>query len=175
MATDTAKTNGAAAAAPPADDKATNGKHKAEGGDPRLMLLNLLVEPYEQPLTCLSSAAEPETAPSKKRLHVEAEKDAPDNVVETGRVYFMAKPRVGLTEVKSLDDVQRFFMVLSPGGDRATSPNRLVIIGAAAPDTLCVKAMHACTPCPESLSSQVTADLAVSVGTMGLITGASVF
>ena len=49
--------------------------------------------------------------------------------METGRVYWIAKPRVGMTEITGLGDVQRFYMVLSPGGDRAESPNRLVIIG----------------------------------------------
>ena len=51
------------------------------------------------------------------------------SAVETGRVYWIAKPRVGMTEITGLGDVQRFYMVLSPGGDRAESPNRLVIIG----------------------------------------------
>ena len=44
-------------------------------------------------------------------------------------MYWIAKPRVGMTEITGLGDVQRFYMVLSPGGDRADAPNRLVIIG----------------------------------------------
>ena len=39
-----------------------------------------------------------------------------------------ARPRVGLTEVHSLGDVQRFFMLLSPSS-RDGAPHKLIAIG----------------------------------------------
>jgi hypothetical protein len=39
-------------------------------------------------------------------------------VLESGDVFFFYRPRVGVEEVKGLDDVQRFFFVLSPAGKK---------------------------------------------------------
>jgi hypothetical protein len=35
-------------------------------------------------------------------------------VLEQGDVFFFYRPRVGVEEVRRLDDVQRFFVVLEP-------------------------------------------------------------
>lgn len=48
------------------------------------------------------------------------------NVLESGRIYFLYQPRVQHEEVASLDDVQRFHIVLSPRGKRVW---RLLTIG----------------------------------------------
>lgn len=47
-------------------------------------------------------------------------------VLERGDILFFYRPRVGVDEVRSLDDVARFFFVLAPddGG-----PDRLVVVG----------------------------------------------
>jgi hypothetical protein len=39
-------------------------------------------------------------------------------VLEWGDAYFFYRPRVGVDEVTGLDDVQRFFVVLKPDGER---------------------------------------------------------
>jgi hypothetical protein len=46
-------------------------------------------------------------------------------VLEEGNIYFMYRPRVNEADVQSLDDVQRFYMVLSPKGN---SPYRLMVM-----------------------------------------------
>jgi hypothetical protein len=47
-------------------------------------------------------------------------------VLERGDVFFFYRPRVGVTEVRSPDDVARFFVVLGPDGSRR---ERLVVVG----------------------------------------------
>jgi len=39
-------------------------------------------------------------------------------VLEWGDAYFFYRPRVGVDEVTDLDDVQRFFLILEPDGER---------------------------------------------------------
>jgi hypothetical protein len=39
-------------------------------------------------------------------------------VLEWGDAYFFYRPRVGVDEVSGLDDVQRFFVILKPDGER---------------------------------------------------------
>lgn len=46
--------------------------------------------------------------------------------LERGDVFFFYRPRVGVTEVRSLDDVARFFFVLDPD---ANGRDRLVVVG----------------------------------------------
>src|SRR5437870_10535882 len=47
-------------------------------------------------------------------------------VLERGNIYFIYRPRVEETSAAGLEDVQRFFLVLSPhGNDR----HRLLVIG----------------------------------------------
>ncbi len=47
--------------------------------------------------------------------------------LEQGDIYFFYKPRKGIDEVKSLDDVGRFYFVLQPDGDQ---PPRYILMGA---------------------------------------------
>lgn len=35
-------------------------------------------------------------------------------VVEEGRIYFLYRPRVNVDHPTSIDDIQRFFMILAP-------------------------------------------------------------
>lgn len=42
------------------------------------------------------------------------------------------RPRVGFEEVSDLGEIQRFYLILSPGGDAKKSPNRLLVIGESA-------------------------------------------
>jgi hypothetical protein len=37
-------------------------------------------------------------------------------ILEQGDVFFFYRPRVGVEEVRGLDDVQRFFCMLEPDG-----------------------------------------------------------
>jgi hypothetical protein len=53
-------------------------------------------------------------------------------VLEQGDVFFFYRPRVGLEEVRSLDDVQRFFLVLEP--ERRALFRRLVVGRKRLPD-----------------------------------------
>ena len=39
------------------------------------------------------------------------------------------RPRAGFESVSNLGEIQRFYMILSPGGYAKKSPNRLVVIG----------------------------------------------
>lgn len=48
-------------------------------------------------------------------------------ILEQGDVFFLYRPKVEHTEVRSVDDVQRFYMVLRPAGRRLY---RLLVIGA---------------------------------------------
>ena len=47
-------------------------------------------------------------------------------VLERGDVFFFYRPRVGMAEARSLDDVARFFFVLDPDG---RGGDRLVVVG----------------------------------------------
>src|SRR3954447_94223 len=47
-------------------------------------------------------------------------------VLETGDLFFFYRPRVDAEDVRSLDDVQRFFLVMKPDG---TSRFRRIIVG----------------------------------------------
>lgn len=49
-------------------------------------------------------------------------------LVEEGRVYFLYRPRVNVDHPTSVDDIQRFFMILAPTS-RPKAPFRLLIIG----------------------------------------------
>lgn len=51
---------------------------------------------------------------------------APKGVLEDGQVYFLYRPRVGMEEVQSLSDVQRFYFVLNPD---KTAKKRLIVVG----------------------------------------------
>jgi hypothetical protein len=39
-------------------------------------------------------------------------------VLESGEVFFLYRPRVGVTDVRDLSDVQRLFLILKPDGER---------------------------------------------------------
>lgn len=52
----------------------------------------------------------------------------PEGLVEEGRVYFLYRPRVNVDHPTSVDDIQRFFMILAPTS-RPKAPFRLLIIG----------------------------------------------
>ena len=47
-------------------------------------------------------------------------------IIEQGDVFFFYRPRVGIEEVDDLEDVQRFFVVLKPDGERRF---RRIIVG----------------------------------------------
>jgi hypothetical protein len=47
-------------------------------------------------------------------------------VVEKGDIYFFIRPDVGTTEVRNLDDIQRFYMILNPDQD---SKFREIVVG----------------------------------------------
>ena len=53
-------------------------------------------------------------------------------ILEQGDAYFFYRPRVGVAEVSSLQDVQRFFLVLKPDGDRRY--RRLIVGRKRLPD-----------------------------------------
>jgi hypothetical protein len=46
-------------------------------------------------------------------------------LLERGDVFFFYRPRIGVDEVRRLDDVQRFFLVLEPSSDAAPKAVRL--------------------------------------------------
>ncbi|KAK9814928.1 hypothetical protein WJX73_002205 [Symbiochloris irregularis] len=73
-------------------------------------------------------SAKQEGPPPAKKGRLEVDK-APKDVLEEGRIYFFYRPRVGFESVSNLGEIQRFYMILSPGGDAKKSPNRLVVIG----------------------------------------------
>jgi hypothetical protein len=52
----------------------------------------------------------------------------PSNVIEEGRIYFIYRPKVNQDNPKSVDDVQRFFMILCPTS-RKDGKSRIVAIG----------------------------------------------
>jgi hypothetical protein len=64
--------------------------------------------------------------PPAKRQKAEGEDNVPKDVVEEGLIYFFYRPRVAIEEAHSLNDVQRFYMVLSP--DRKGALKRLIVI-----------------------------------------------
>jgi len=47
-------------------------------------------------------------------------------VLERGNIYFVYRPRVEETSVSGLEDIQRFFMILSPHNNQL---HRLIVIG----------------------------------------------
>ena len=47
-------------------------------------------------------------------------------VLERGNIYFIYRPRVEKTSVSGLEDIQRFFMILSPHNNEQ---HRLIVIG----------------------------------------------
>jgi len=49
-------------------------------------------------------------------------------LVEEGRIYFLYRPRVNVDHPTSLNDIQRFFMIMAPT-NRPKAPFRLHIIG----------------------------------------------
>ena len=55
-----------------------------------------------------------------------------------GESMCLYRPRVGFEEVSSLADIQRFYMILSPGGNAKKSPNRLMVVGMR--DNFCLHA-----------------------------------
>jgi hypothetical protein len=55
------------------------------------------------------------------------------STLELGDVFFFYRPRVGTTEVRTLDDVQRFFVLLAP--DARPRVRRLVVGRKRLPDT----------------------------------------
>jgi hypothetical protein len=54
------------------------------------------------------------------------EQNSQAETLERGEIYFLYRPAVGEEEVKGLEDVQRFFLLLHPEGSRN---HRLIIIG----------------------------------------------
>jgi len=61
-----------------------------------------------------------------------------DGVLESGVVYWFFRPKIGIEEAKSIDDVQKFYMLLAPspsldnprdGVHSTTSTKRLLILG----------------------------------------------
>lgn len=126
----------AAAEEPPAQDKpdAEGDAGAAEGGDKE----ETAAAKKE------TAAAKDETAagapPSPKRQATEAKKvelDAaaplgagakPENVLEEGRIFFIYRPKVNTDDPQSIDDLQRFFIILSPTS-RKDAKHRLLAIG----------------------------------------------
>ncbi|KAK9829382.1 hypothetical protein WJX72_005493 [[Myrmecia] bisecta] len=55
-------------------------------------------------------------------------KPLPEGALEEGRIFFFYRPRVAMDHPHSVDDVQRFYMIMSPvsGPD---APHRLLIVG----------------------------------------------
>src|SRR5919199_2823812 len=49
-------------------------------------------------------------------------------VIEQGDIFFFYRPKVGIEEVSDIDDVQRFYMVTAPEGEK-DSKYRLFILG----------------------------------------------
>lgn len=47
-------------------------------------------------------------------------------ILERGDIFFFYRPRVDVTEVDELEDVQRFFLILKPDGRQ---PYRLIVVG----------------------------------------------
>lgn len=60
-------------------------------------------------LMCLSYAAA--TSVYVQSVHTDA---AVAGVVEEGRIYFLYRPRVNVDHPTSIDDIQRFFIILAP-------------------------------------------------------------
>ncbi|DBB02711.1 TPA: hypothetical protein ACH3X3_011658 [Trebouxia sp. C0006] len=52
----------------------------------------------------------------------------PEGLVEEGRIYFLYRPRVNVDHPTSVNDIQRFFMIMAPTS-RPKAPFRLHIIG----------------------------------------------
>jgi hypothetical protein len=48
------------------------------------------------------------------------------HVLERGNIYFIYRPRVEETSTAAIEDVQRFFVILSPHGQER---HRLIVIG----------------------------------------------
>jgi len=44
--------------------------------------------------------------------------DDPEQIVEKGDIYFVYRPRVGEAEAEGLEDVQRFYMIMKPEGQK---------------------------------------------------------
>eukprot|EP00891_Asterochloris_glomerata_P000121 jgi/Astpho2/121/Aster-04586 len=74
------------------------------------------------------SKSSKETSPSKGAKRDNTEEEA-DGIVEEGRIFFCYRPRVAVEHAESLDDVQRFSMILTPTSRAADAPSRLIIIG----------------------------------------------
>jgi hypothetical protein len=55
----------------------------------------------------------------QKRAHRQSP-GLPDDVVEKRDIFFAYRPRIGESEVEGLEDIQRFFMVLTPQGGKAS-------------------------------------------------------
>ncbi|KAK9814066.1 hypothetical protein WJX72_000207 [[Myrmecia] bisecta] len=50
------------------------------------------------------------------------------SVIEEGRIYFFYRPRVAVEHPHSVDDIQRFYIIMSPVS-RPKAPHRLLVVG----------------------------------------------
>jgi hypothetical protein len=73
-----------------------------------------------------------ENEPARKRLRADVQdtdskqKDQSHNLIEIGHIYFFYRPRVEVSKVEGIEDVQRFFFIMKPMDDKIK--NKLVRI-----------------------------------------------
>jgi hypothetical protein len=106
--------------------KIRNLQGKVRTADPRQVEL-------DAPFTAIQDRQEPTSAPSvtlanaRRQLEaIMAQTGRQTEILKNGDIFFLYRPRVGEEEPESLEDVQRFFVVLRPDGGRKI---RLLVVG----------------------------------------------